>query len=116
MTRSLAELIGYVGLLAALPVADGVATMTGRALLDRHAQSSRQALPLRARPQQAALAHQPLRRHLTSGPASARSPQSAARPLTAAAAVVRRLLRPGHRTCSDRRLAGSRQPGPLPRP
>ncbi len=30
------DVLGYVGLLAALPVADGVATMTGRALLERH--------------------------------------------------------------------------------
>ena len=30
------DVLGYVGLLAAPPVADGVATMTGRALLERH--------------------------------------------------------------------------------
>jgi len=33
------DVLGYVGLLAALPVADGVATMTGRALLERHTQA-----------------------------------------------------------------------------
>jgi hypothetical protein len=34
-TANLADLHGYIGLLAAVPVADGAATMTGRALLER---------------------------------------------------------------------------------
>jgi len=37
--RNSPDVLGYVGLLAALPVADGVATMTGRALFERHARA-----------------------------------------------------------------------------
>ena len=114
MTRSLAELIGYVGLLAALPVADGVATMTGRALLDRHAKAAGKLSRSRARPQQSAPAHQPLRRHPTSA-RQAPAAQSGGTPATAppqsfGASPSRPpdLLGPPP--------AGPRQPGPLPRP
>lgn len=34
-----ADIHGYVGLLAAVPIADGTATITGRALLERHARA-----------------------------------------------------------------------------
>ena len=70
--------------------------------------------PVRAHPRQAALANQLFRPHPASASKRpepkrrhARSPCRRSRPA---------LLQPGHRTCSNRRLAGPRQPGPQPRP
>jgi hypothetical protein len=44
------DVLGYVGLLAALPVADGVATMTGLALLERHTRAQASAQVAEASP------------------------------------------------------------------
>ncbi len=44
------DVLGYVGLLAALPVAEGMATMTGRALLDRQTRAQASARAAQASP------------------------------------------------------------------
>lgn len=44
------DVLGYVGLVAALPVAEGVATMTGRALLERHTRAQASARVAAASP------------------------------------------------------------------
>ena len=113
MTRSLAELIGYVGLLAALPVADGVATMTGRALLDRHAKAAASS------PAPGASATGGSR-----APAVAASPDQRPQAPAAQSGGTPTTVPPQSFGASPSRPpdlpgpppAGPRQPGPLPRP
>ena len=84
------DVLGYVGLLAALPVADGVATVTGWALLERHTRA-RQAPMQQRRPRPPALSNLLIRPAVS---ASKRRGSSSRRPGHRATAVVWRCPSP----------------------